>query len=156
MQLRPIMDVVGRYRGWCWLVAGGLLALRAWVFNAPEGFDAKQGPEAQAWFAVFGVLLVTATVWSLDRPGVIGSRGLSWLGAISYGVFLWHLAILQTWAPSDWYGTDPTLDGNILVRASLVVPCSVAIAAASWYLVERRCIAGGRRCGRPAALGSER
>ncbi len=151
VRLVPLMTWVGAHRGLTWIAAGALLALRAWVFDTPEGFDAKQGPEAQAWFSVFAVLLVASTVWSLDRPGLLGRRMPAALGVISYGVFLWHLMILQRWRPSDWLGTDPDLDGNLLIRAALVVPASLLIATASWFVVERPCIAWGRRVRTPVA-----
>jgi peptidoglycan/LPS O-acetylase OafA/YrhL len=149
-RLAPTIRWVGTHRGLMWTAAVGVLGLRAWVFDAPEGFDAKQGPEAQLWFTLFGLLLVATTVWSLDAPGLLGRRLPVALGAVSYGVFLWHLMILQRWRPSDWLGTDADLDGNLLVRAALVIPVSVIFATVSWFAVERPCIRWARRVRTPA------
>ena len=52
---------------------------------------------------------------------------MQWLGLISYGIFLWHLAIAAELG-AEW-GWLPTLLGTLVL--------SVAVAAASYYLVER-------------------
>lgn len=67
---------------------------------------------------------------------VLGARWLMWIGLISYGVYLWHapvLALLYSWH----YGRS----GHVLVRYAewAIIPLlgSLALGAASYYLVER-------------------
>ena len=63
-----------------------------------------------------GVVLMYATSVRWLRNGV-----LVWFGTISYGLYLWHYFILQL-------GPPPLVGGGV----------SIAIAAASWYGIERR------------------
>jgi peptidoglycan/LPS O-acetylase OafA/YrhL len=134
--LAPIALFVGRHRAFVWLAAAGVLAMRGWVFDSPEGFDSKQGPEAQFWFTLFAVPVVAAAVWSLDRPGVLVRRIPVALGTVSYGVFLWHLAMMQGWSPSKfWLAED--LDQNAIARIGVFTPLALGVATASWFLVER-------------------
>jgi peptidoglycan/LPS O-acetylase OafA/YrhL len=60
-----------------------------------------------------------------------------WGGTISYGVYLWHLPVLQLIAPHLLPATRPeSVDATALTWLAVVV-ASVASGAASWYLVER-------------------
>jgi peptidoglycan/LPS O-acetylase OafA/YrhL len=135
-RLAPITARLGAARGMLGVAAVGVLGLRAWVFTAPEGFAAKQGPEAQLWFTLFAVLVVAPLVWSLDRPGLLARRVPAALGTVSYGVFLWHLAMLQSWSPVD-FGFGEDLRFNPVVRGLLFGALSLAVATVSWFLVER-------------------
>lgn len=89
--------------------------------------------------AGFLVLAATGTV----HPGrlgltirLLGSRPMVWLGEASYGIYLWHLAVL--WALTGRSGfAHPQ---GVLTYAEVLVAVlviAVALGAASMYLVER-------------------
>jgi peptidoglycan/LPS O-acetylase OafA/YrhL len=94
--------------------------------------------------AVFG-----ATLGGLPRR-ILASRLLSWLGVISYGIFLWHVPLLL-WLIGSGYraGTAATpgspleralpgvLSDHVLVAAlGSTLVLTVGAAALSYYLVE--------------------
>ena len=62
---------------------------------------------------------------------------LAWVGTISYGIYLWHILVLDLLAPH----LLPSLPTGALDAAGLmwlaVLAGAVACGAASWYLVER-------------------
>ncbi len=55
---------------------------------------------------------------------------IAWLGLVSYGIFLWHLAISYKLGPD---GADLPFVPALIALGIL----SAAVAAASYYLVER-------------------
>ena len=70
---------------------------------------------------------------------------LLWLGLVSYGFYLWSPAILEKLATADWSGATRTI-GTIAIG----LVGTAAVAAASWYLMERHAIALGRKLARRA------
>jgi peptidoglycan/LPS O-acetylase OafA/YrhL len=89
-------------------------------------------------FAYHGglVLLSVATagvVASTACPGTVvglalGWAPLRWIGARSYGIYLWHYPVIVLTTPVN---TKPDL-----VRATLQIAASIAIAALSWRFIE--------------------
>jgi peptidoglycan/LPS O-acetylase OafA/YrhL len=65
---------------------------------------------------------------------VLGNRVLAWLGTVSYGVYLWHLPFLL--AIQRWFGWG-TFSGHFTVLWLLTSLVATAVAALSWYLLER-------------------
>jgi peptidoglycan/LPS O-acetylase OafA/YrhL len=61
-----------------------------------------------------------------------------WLGAISYGIYLWHVPVLQaingSLSPNPLQHFSPATVAGLLVE---VVVGAVILGAASWYLVEQ-------------------
>jgi peptidoglycan/LPS O-acetylase OafA/YrhL len=80
---------------------------------------------------VVALLLVLPAVFGSELGGwprrVLAHPLIAWLGLVSYGIFLWHLAIARELG-AEW-GWLPTLVGTLAL--------SVAVAATSYYLVER-------------------
>ena len=68
---------------------------------------------------------------------VLGNRVLAYLGLISYGIYLWHHAVLDQIV--DWIGDDlpVSIPVRLLVYVPLAVAGSVLIASISYYVVER-------------------
>jgi peptidoglycan/LPS O-acetylase OafA/YrhL len=84
------------------------------------------------------VLLSIATamlVASLVHPAgrlsaLMGAAPLVWIGARSYGIYLWHMPIIALTTPASQHSVD-------LGRAALQVAATISIAALSWHFVEQ-------------------
>jgi peptidoglycan/LPS O-acetylase OafA/YrhL len=63
-------------------------------------------------------------------------RLFTWLGTISYGIYLWHLAFLGG-NFAEKYMPYTENDGQVLIRFLVVLPASIAIASLSYYVLER-------------------
>jgi peptidoglycan/LPS O-acetylase OafA/YrhL len=104
-----------------WVLAAGAV----WVYLL-WSFD-----EWMALPAAF--LLVGACVLPL-RPGRL-TRALAWrplavLGIASYSLYMWHLAVLHAFA------SGPGLPGGFVISFALLAPLCVAVALASYWLIE--------------------
>ncbi|HEY8741078.1 MAG TPA: acyltransferase, partial [Candidatus Dormibacteraeota bacterium] len=141
--------------GTCWVIG----ALLFWMSTLPLGGPRNLLPTT-AWEWTSKHYLYGAAAFAFLLPVVLGSsrwlRRLlgnpvaSWLGSISYGVYLWHLALLiaiqRAWG---W----KSFGGHFVGLYVLTTLAATAAAAASWYLVERPLL---RRFSRPWRPGGRR
>jgi peptidoglycan/LPS O-acetylase OafA/YrhL len=79
---------------------------------------------------------------------VLASRTLVWLATISYGFYLWHLAVMRKLQDGGWVDRSP------VAFTLLSFAGSAALGAASYYLVGRYFIALGRRLPRGRRNGA--
>jgi peptidoglycan/LPS O-acetylase OafA/YrhL len=68
---------------------------------------------------------------------------VAWVGSVSYGVYLWHQTVLTLLFHGMLGGAKGL--GPFLVLAATGVLLATAVAAASWYLVERPLLAWAHR-----------
>ena len=66
----------------------------------------------------------------------VSFRLFTWLGTISYGIYLWHMAFLGG-NFAEKYMPYTENDGQVLLRFLVVLPASIAIASLSYYVIER-------------------
>jgi peptidoglycan/LPS O-acetylase OafA/YrhL len=106
----------------------------------PNGYTGWQWLGEHLLFLLVAALLVVPAFFA-DRARsipqrVLASRPLSWLGKISYGIFLWHVPVLvlvlRHRGSYDWLPLDPFV-AKLLVTTSVTVAC----ATFSFYVVER-------------------
>ena len=128
------ISLVKRWPGVSWLVAIAVFAATAaWL---PATSILLDDSERLVAFIVFGVTSLFLIVPAVFDGGhglprlLVGNRYVAWLGLISYGIFLWHIAAIQ--ALVQW---GPELGFLPLLLATLAI--TVPIAAASYYLLER-------------------
>ena len=122
-----------RWRRW---VAGGLSVLGLLMLAVLAHFATGSARDFRAGLllavAVAAVLVVAPV--ALDQGGFIARalawRPLVWLGAISYGVYLWHWPIFLALngERTGWSGWR---------LFALRCAATVAVAAASWWLLEQ-------------------
>jgi peptidoglycan/LPS O-acetylase OafA/YrhL len=130
-----------------------LVALLAFVAVGPHGWQG--GAETQV---MIEYELKTVVAVGLVAPAVFGdpTRGwvrrvlawppLLWVGLVSYGFFLWHLAVIDKLKDGGW---DDTLGLPLFTLAALAI--ALAIAAVSFYALERPIVRLGRRLTGPTA-----
>ena len=127
-----------------WLLAGGVFFLLAHVdgwFATSQAAQLISTHELQAVFAFF--LLLPAVFGDPERGLVrrfLGNRALLWVGLVSYGVYLWHVVVLNR---LDSLGVLDALGGFGYVVLALALV--LLVAAASFYGVERYALRLGRR-----------
>ena len=89
-------------------------------------------------YGVASVLLVAP--FCVDSQALlvkaVSFRLFTWLGTISYGIYLWHMAFLDG-NFADKYMPYTENDGQVLLRFLVVLPASIAIASLSYYALER-------------------
>lgn len=133
------LDELGSAPLTCWALALGVLAIATTSIAGPRGL-------AEPTAAEFGLkMLLYATIATMillpvafGPPNavklVFGSSVLSWLGAVSYGLFLWHPFVLE------WIYIltgRPEFTGDPVSTFLLTAAGGLALAALSYYAIER-------------------
>jgi acetyltransferase len=99
---------------------------------------------AIAFAAIIAALVLgtgTGLRWLAWRP-------LAWIGTITYGVYLWHIPVIV------WAKGNGLLPGGAL-SALVALPISIALGAASWYLLEQPFMNRAARLSRTRRAASE-
>jgi peptidoglycan/LPS O-acetylase OafA/YrhL len=99
---------------------------------APGGAVAKEALYLAVAVLVVGAALVAGPRTAVSR--LLGSPPAQWCGRVSYGVFLWHLLVLD--AAMRILGV-PLFGGRFWLVATVTVAGSLLVAAGSWYAYER-------------------
>jgi len=108
-------------------------------------------------FGLFGLLLVTPLVAPGARSrtvdAVLGNKPVAYIGRISYGVYLWHFAVMHFYLQGENIpGSEPLLPifalrgiagfGELFLVTAVG---AIAVATVSYYLLERPLLAWGDR-----------
>ena len=147
---------IAQATGWCLLIAAGLAVIAATPIAGPLTFDPAEPNSLVIKHVLYGVIAAF-----LLLPGFLGvgdtCEGVpshSWwaailanplvvyLGTISYGVFLWHLVLLRF--IQNALGLQ-VFSGGFWIVWPLVVLASIAVASASWFILERPILAWAHR-----------
>lgn len=131
---RPVwLRVVGRWPVLPWALAVGVFYVVGLPALAAHGF-ALWWMASHELKALGCALLLVPVVFGSERKGVLrrvlAFPPLLWLGTVSYGIYLWHKPLL------DKLGPHLAPHGE-LVTATVMAAITVAVAAASFYAVER-------------------
>ena len=166
--------------GWWWLAGAALFVLVSQGLGLARGVASAGWPREmlrQFFYGAIGFTLLFPLVFGGRARGLlrrwISSRAMSWLGAVSYSFYLWHMVfIVHHWRPLErivegiwdatvrtgwfdalfgWTGATGFLNGRFPVLAITAVVPAVAVAAVSHRLVERPAVALGRKLRRPVA-----
>lgn len=141
----PAVRWIGARPGFVWGAAIALYLVSCLVLLDPApsvaGRVAGRG-EYLAQYLLFGViaaLVALPAIFSSPSAGipqrVLAHPVLSWLGLISYGIFLWHYPIVVALAEGGVATWWPKMAFPVLASVTFVI--TVVCAALSYYLVER-------------------
>lgn len=140
--LRPAA-AAGRHPGWCWAGAGAVFWVAATRLNLPRGLEAispKHELAKHLCYAAVAFLLLLPAVFGPEERGLVrrflSSRIMVALGTISYGIYLWHQALIEQ--ARAWTGADLShLGGNPWAVGLIALAGTIVAAGVSWNLVER-------------------
>lgn len=113
------------------------------------GYQGWSWQRRQVTFTLCAVLLLVPAVFGDPVRGRIRHlwswQPVVWVGTVSYGLYLWHVGVLERLVDRPAAGGDPGWNGwlpadgvppfTVLVVATFAL--ALVAAAASWYLLER-------------------
>jgi peptidoglycan/LPS O-acetylase OafA/YrhL len=134
----PMMGRLADRPGWCMALALGVFGL---------GIPTQHGDMFLPWYGLVthlalgagsGLLVLAAIAVDRDRgqaswARLLGSAWLGWVGTVSYGIYLWHLMVLELISRRP----DARSVAGAMVLWFAVLGGAVVLGAASWYLLER-------------------
>jgi peptidoglycan/LPS O-acetylase OafA/YrhL len=158
-QLGPALAALARRPGRCWLAAAllfvvGVPAQQGEVFLPSYGVAAHVAIGLAAALLVLPAALPASATASAGTVSLMCSRPLAWLGVISYGIYLWHVPLMET---LDQAVGHPRGIGAFALLFVATLAGAIVLGAASWYLVERpvqRWWRGRRTPSKPATAES--
>lgn len=136
-----LLDEIAAAPWACWVAAAAFLAVAATPLAGPRDLQSPTGGQAVAknmLYLAVAVLLLLPAMFGPQDEGVarrlLSSRPVQWLGEISYGIFLWHLFVLE--------GVVRLLNLDLFTGSWTLVFVltwggSICLAAASYYALER-------------------
>jgi peptidoglycan/LPS O-acetylase OafA/YrhL len=148
---RSWVDDLARHPGTLWLSALAVLLIAATPIGGSRGLEPAVAGEAafkSLAYAVFAALIVLPCVAGLregaDAPAAraLGGRVGRWLGDMSYGIFAYHLLIMELLGPAVGH---ENFSGGFwrLLLPTLVV--TLPVAWASYRFIERPVMRSGAR-----------
>jgi peptidoglycan/LPS O-acetylase OafA/YrhL len=163
---RPVTAFLGRHDLLWWTFAALLLVFQSTQIGLERGLaHANWNRELYSELIRIAIatFLLLPVAFGPQGRGVVRRVLRSWpiasLGVVSYGVFLWHVPLIE--AVIGWTGRQPFLDwskpgmgvlsGDVLVPVSLAFVAAVVAGTISWFVIEKPLLrrGGGRR---PAGL----
>jgi len=145
-RLLGALNPIAAHVGTSWAIAAGAFVLAATPLGGPRAFEAATDPLAacvkailyglSAFFILVPLILVPRGSGPLRIA--LQSKVARWFGDTSYGVFLWHLLVLEgvLWA----LGVEPFTGGFLLI-APLTYAVTLAVSEVSHRLLERPVVA---------------
>ena len=132
-------DLVARIAGWWWLLAAAILALAAVLWGETVLFRVAHRVGTQVLYTGFGLCMALPVVFPSTRTSrldrVLNARVVAYVGLVSYGVYLWHLQIIDliqhTWFPGGFVST------NAFALFVVTAVLAVGVATVSWFVLER-------------------
>ncbi|NJP34963.1 acyltransferase family protein [Micromonospora thermarum] len=138
----------------CWVAAAGLLAIATTPVAGPRDLAEPTAVEFAVkltlYLAVGVLILIPVAFGGPTRvKETFGSAPARWLGAVSYGLFLWHpLMIEMIYLVDD----RPIFTGGLVSTFALTMAGGLAYATVSYYGIERPLqVLGTQRRRRPVA-----
>ncbi|MGW5561009.1 acyltransferase family protein [Micromonospora sp. NPDC003944] len=123
----------------CWAAAVGLMAIATTPVAGPrdltEPTAAEFGVKLTLYLLVAALILIPVAFGGPGRAKeIFGSSSARWLGAVSYGLFLWHPMVIELIYLVD---DRPLFTGGLLNTFVLTMTLGLVYAAVSYYGVER-------------------
>jgi peptidoglycan/LPS O-acetylase OafA/YrhL len=125
--------------------AAVLLLVAVTPVAGPRGFAEVPAGYAVAKELVYALVATAALLACISRSArgsatgrVLAGPSMRYLGRISYGIFLWHLLVMNWWYEVD---PRPLFSGGFWVVLVATTTGSILVSSLSWFLVERRLIA---------------
>jgi len=121
------------YRFWARVPKGTgwfLASVAAYVVLS-YGLSNPQWEKVEAYHLLYAIPLSYATVW-IGHHAFAKLRDLSKLGDLSYGVYVWHMVVINAMLYVGWSQSWPK---QALVPVALVL--TLLVAGLSWWLIEK-------------------
>jgi len=138
---RRAIDAIGRHPALCWMGAALTFVIVSTQFNLPRHaavLKASQDFGEHYLYGLMSLLLILPAVFGPQGQGlvrrVLQNRAVVAVGVVSYGVYLWHIAIMVQL--NQWFGG---LHGVMpfVALAVLGLGATYLVALASYVLVEK-------------------
>jgi peptidoglycan/LPS O-acetylase OafA/YrhL len=134
-----VLDDVGSAPGACLAAAFGLLVVAGTPLAGPRDLSPVSASEFGTRVVLFaliaGLVLIPAAFGGPNQfKRVLGGAWFRWFGEVSYGLFLWHLLVLEGIYLID---RRPLFTGDPVVTFILTLGGGLALAALSYYVLER-------------------
>ncbi|MEV1289418.1 acyltransferase [Micromonospora sp. NPDC049679] len=134
-----VLDTLGAAPLACWAIALALLAVATTPLAGPrflvEPTAAQFGIKQLLYLGIAVLILISLAFGPATRTkAVFSTAPVRWLGTISYGLFLWHMLVLEL---IYLLGDRQPFTGGLPSTFAMTLGGGLVLATISYYAVER-------------------